>query len=85
VRNYVSYVVKWEGPMRGTIFLCSNNRQLYFAFSALMLLVGRQEGHQACKKTEWWGTGMVICLERGANDLHMVQLMPLPRHHLLLQ
>ena len=26
---------------------------------------------------EWWGTGMVICLERGA-DLHMAQLMPLP-------
>jgi len=33
---------------------------------------------------EWWGTGMVISLERGANDLHMVQLMPLPPHHLLL-
>ena len=29
------------------------------------------------KNTEWWGTGMVICLERGA-DLHMAQLMPLP-------
>ena len=29
------------------------------------------------KKTEWWGAGMVICLERGA-DLHMAQLMPLP-------
>jgi len=28
-------------------------------------------------KTEWWGAGMVICLERGA-DLHMAQLMPLP-------
>ena len=27
--------------------------------------------------SEWWGTGMVICLERGA-DLHMAQLMPLP-------
>jgi len=27
---------------------------------------------------------MVICLVRGANDLHMVQLMPLPPHHLLL-
>jgi len=27
-------------------------------------------------KTEWWGAGMVICLERGA-DLHMAQLMPL--------
>jgi len=23
------------------------------AFSALTLLVGRQEGHPACKKTEW--------------------------------
>jgi len=28
-------------------------------------------------KTEWWGTGMVICLGQGA-DLHMAQLMPLP-------
>ena len=42
-----------------------------------MLLVGRQEGHPACKKTEWWGAGVVICLEPGA-DLHMAQLMPLP-------
>jgi len=40
------------------------------AFSALTLLVGWQ-------KSEWWGAGMVICLERGA-DLHMAQLMPLP-------
>jgi len=47
------------------------------AFSALTLLVGRQEGHPACKKTEWWGAGVVIRLERGA-DLHMAQLMPLP-------
>jgi len=47
------------------------------AFSALTLLVGRQEGHPACKKTEWWGAGVVICLELGA-DLHMAQLMPLP-------
>jgi len=46
-------------------------------FSALTLLVGRQKGHPACKKTEWWGAGMVICLERGA-DLHMAQLIPLP-------
>jgi len=38
-----------------------------------MLLVGRQEGHPAYKKTEWWGAGMVICLERRA-DLHMASL-----------
>ena len=49
----------------------------FFAFSALTLLVGQQEGHPACKKTEWWGVGVVICLERG-KDLHMAQLMPLP-------
>jgi len=35
------------------------------AFSALMLLVGWQEGHPACKKLEWWGAGMVICLRSG--------------------
>jgi len=28
-------------------------------------------------KTEWWGAGMVICLERDA-DLHTAQLKPLP-------
>jgi len=27
---------------------------------------------------------MVICLKRGVNDLHMVQLMPPPSYHLLL-
>ena len=46
-------------------------------FSALTLLVGRQEGVPACKKTEWWGASVVISLERCA-DLHMAQLMPLP-------
>ena len=46
-------------------------------FGALMLLVGQQEGHPACKKLGWWGAGVVICLERCA-DLHMAQLMPQP-------
>jgi len=27
---------------------------------------------------------MVICLQQGSNDLRMIQLMPLPPHHLLL-
>jgi len=50
---------------------------VWSAFSALMLLAGQQEGHSACKKTERWHAGVVICLERDA-DLHMAQLMPLP-------
>ena len=33
---------------------------LWIAFSSLTLLVGQQEGHLACKKTEWWDAGMVI-------------------------
>jgi len=38
-------------------------------------------------KIEWWGVGVVICLQRGADCLHMVQLIPcIPkRHHLLPQ
>ena len=44
------------------------------ALNALTLLVGQQEGRV---KTEWWGAGVVICLEQGA-DLHMAHLMPLP-------
>ena len=43
--------------------------------SALSLLVGRQEGHPACKKLSA-GVLVWLCLERGA-DLHMAQLMPL--------
>jgi len=27
---------------------------------------------------------VVICLQRGADDLYMIQLMPLPPHHLFL-
>jgi len=50
------------------------------AFSALMQLVGQQEEHPAHIRA-----GVVWCwhcLTRGANDMHMVQLMPLPPHHL---
>ena len=39
--------------------------------------LGGRKGIRPVKKTEWWGAGVVICLEQGA-DLHMAQLMPLP-------
>ena len=38
--------------------------------------LGGRKGIRPVKK-EWFGAGVVICLERGA-DLHMAQLMPLP-------
>ena len=39
--------------------------------------LGGRKGIRLVKKTEWWGAGVVICLEQGA-DLHMAQLVPLP-------
>jgi len=39
--------------------------------------LGGRKGIRPVKKLEWWGAGMVICLERGAH-LPMAQLMPLP-------
>ena len=60
------------GLSSGHAFFLTN----FIAFSALTLLVGRQEGHPACKNrvVECWRG---ICLEQGA-DLHMAQLMSLP-------
>jgi len=63
--------------IRGAHFLIRSAQLVRAAFSALTLLVGRQEGHPACKKTERWGAGMVICLEQGA-DMHMAQRISLP-------
>jgi len=39
--------------------------------------LGGRKGIRPVKKLEWWGAGVVICLERGA-DLHIAQMMPLP-------
>ena len=66
-----SYEERWQINSLLWISLC------FVIVSALTLLVGWQEGHPACKKTEWWGADVDICLEQGAY-LHMAQLMPLP-------
>jgi len=76
------------------IFLCWHWAScIYFWFHCVVVgpsvlwrcWLGGRKGIRSVKKTDWWGTGMVICVEWGANDLHMVQLMPLPPRHLLLQ
>jgi len=43
----------------------------------LTLLVGRQEGHPACKKLSDGVLAWLSVWNKGA-DLHMAQLMPLP-------
>ena len=72
-RHIHGYWVDFTSARRNHYFSVSLR---VFAFSALTLLVGRQEGHPACK-TEWWVAGVVICLERGV-DLHTAQRIPLP-------
>jgi len=52
-----------------TIYCAEINAFSAYTFSDMTLLVGRQGGHPACKK-QWWGAGVVLYLEQGA-DLHM--------------
>jgi len=49
------------------------------AFSAFCLQCFDAVGWAAGRASglEWWGAGVVVCLEQGA-DLHKAQLMPLP-------
>jgi len=58
---------------------------LYFFYHLLWhCWLGVRKSIRPVKK--WvMGTSVVICLECGANNLHMVKLMPLPPRHLLLQ
>jgi len=49
------------------------------AIHDLILFVGLQEEHPACQK-KLSDACVLVCLEQGANDLHMVQLMPMPLH-----
>jgi len=52
---------------------------MMYCFQGFDSVVGREVGCQV--KIEGRGARMVNCLERGANDLHMVPL-PSSRHHL---
>jgi len=55
----VPTLCKRQGSIRKNTEVFYENDSDY-AFSAFALLVGQQEGHLACKKTEWWGTGVVL-------------------------
>jgi len=48
-------------------------------------LVGWQKGHPACKKTEWWDAGVVICPERCADLFAYGPTDATATHRLLLQ
>ena len=56
------------------VILCISMLVHLQCFDAVGWTTGRTSG---LYKTEWWGAGVVVCLEQGA-DLHMAQLMPPP-------
>ena len=78
-----TFKVPFEYRVNSLLALLLNDRTSHFDvtsewsewMSSVLWLcwLGGRKGIQAVK-TEWWGTSMVICLERGANDLHMVQI-----------
>jgi len=73
--NWLSLESQWIDVSNDILSL---PKYCQIAFSALMLLVGQQEGHLACKKT--WMVGCwhgYLCLG-WSSDLHMALLMPLP-------
>ena len=58
-RNKVPFAVKYKvGSLPGELVVSTSIERDTFPFSALTLLVGRQEGHPACKKNWvlvcWW-------------------------------
>jgi len=88
--NIDSILLLWtNNQLDLQLYWCDHRHQLlemstgrqWSAFSALTLLVGRQQEHPACKNWVMWcwcGAGVVICREWGADYLRMVQLMSLP-------
>jgi len=59
------------------LFLCLYVLCLYVLPSVLWhCWLGVRKSIQSVKN-DWWDVGVVICLEQGADCLHMVQLMPL--------
>ena len=75
LRGIAQHAAAWRcGLMCYQLSTCASVRHCLQCLDAVGWAAERAS---ACKKTEWWGAGVVICLEVGA-DLHMDQLISLP-------
>ena len=70
---WLTRVVPDKGPLNGCMcmYVCKLPSVLWHCWFGVRKSIRHV-------KIEWWGVGVVICLERDADCLHMVQLMPLP-------
>jgi len=84
VQWYAACFMQFEHDWFSSVMKCSDAWCEVFSVMSLhlhtewhfTLLIGRQEEHPACKKTEEWDAAVAIWMERDA-DLNMAQLMPL--------
>ena len=78
---FMTLLALGSGTYRSVGFLLSVLQHLVLSFVTFLskpsMLWHCWLGIRPVKRTQWWGAGMVICLERGA-DLHVAQLKPLP-------
>ena len=61
----------------GTLLRVDGDRSAAHFVDARLVIIYLLSFRNLRLHDEWWGTGVVICLERDA-DLHMAKLMPLP-------
>ena len=75
-RKYNAFPVNWPFALTPIFVWMFTFLVLAYlqCFDAVGWAVGKAAG---LEKTEWWGAGVVICLERSA-DFHMAQPVPLP-------
>jgi len=83
-RNLITWIYLDSGSYSGDMIFVGILLECWEAFSVWHCWLGVRKSVRPVK-IEWQGVGVVVCLERGADCLHMVQLMPThPRpHHLL--
>ena len=65
IRIPESVPVNFEVSSPCYCYCCTCVCSVLFCFDAVRWAAGRASGLQ---KTEWWGAGVVICLEQGAAD-----------------
>jgi len=67
-----SMCVKWQTLKWSHCWDLSRRRLFHVCVCVCVCVIGSLKEHLVCKKCEWCGAGIFICLQWVADDLHMV-------------